>query len=158
MESPEYEALSYCWGDAKEVTSITIDESAINITKNLRSALRHLRNKTATRLLWIDALCIDQHNLDEQMQQVGIMRKIYQNAVRTVIWLGLASQNSGLAFSACSAIAEQTLLSNETITKEMQQLSQNKDSISSPTIKGEILTEIQISAIESLVARPWFKR
>lgn len=39
----EYQALSYTWGDAKDVRVITLCGSSCNITANLEMAPRHLR-------------------------------------------------------------------------------------------------------------------
>jgi Heterokaryon incompatibility protein (HET) len=38
--------------------------------------------------LWIDALCIDQTNVDERAAQVLLMGDIYSSATRVIIWLG----------------------------------------------------------------------
>jgi hypothetical protein len=38
--------------------------------------------------IWIDAVCIDQENIDERTKQVRRMRSIYRDAERVVIWLG----------------------------------------------------------------------
>ena len=38
--------------------------------------------------MWIDALCINQDDLDERADQVCFMADIYETAWRVVIWLG----------------------------------------------------------------------
>jgi hypothetical protein len=48
--------------------------------------------------LWIDAVCIDQGNLEERNQQVAQMRDIYTNAKSVIVWLGLAQSQEELAF------------------------------------------------------------
>jgi len=40
------------------------------------------------KLLWIDALCIDQNNDAEKSQQVSMMRRIYRSAIFTTVFLG----------------------------------------------------------------------
>jgi Heterokaryon incompatibility protein (HET) len=99
-----YEALSYCWGDPSVKTTIWCDGGSLHVTKNLKSALLHLRNRTKERLLWIDAVCINQDDLQERSQQVGIMRDIYKNASETLVWLGEESQNSGLGIELCERL------------------------------------------------------
>lgn len=99
-----YEALSYCWGDASVKTTIRCEGGALHVTKNLKAALLYLRNRTAERLLWIDAVCINQADLQERSQQVGIMRDIYRNASGTIVWLGEESQNSGLGIELCEKL------------------------------------------------------
>lgn len=94
-----YEALSYAWGNPALTVEISADESQFWITRNLEQALRHLRPKSggAERILWIDAICIDQSNLLECNNQVGAMQQIYANAERVVIWLGERSEDSRMA-------------------------------------------------------------
>ncbi|KAK3367713.1 heterokaryon incompatibility protein-domain-containing protein [Podospora didyma] len=48
---------------------------------NVQLTLRH-------RLLWVDAICIDQENIEERGQQVSMMDLIYQQASRVLIHLG----------------------------------------------------------------------
>jgi hypothetical protein len=38
--------------------------------------------------MWIDALCINQDDLDERARQVAFMGDIYETAERVVVWLG----------------------------------------------------------------------
>jgi hypothetical protein len=54
--------------------------------------------------MWIDAICIDQSNLKERSFQVKQMRKIYHQAIRTVIWLGDESLDSKIAFKSLHKI------------------------------------------------------
>ncbi|PTB65738.1 HET-domain-containing protein [Trichoderma citrinoviride] len=85
---PKYEALSYTWGDENDRREIAVNGYIVDVTVNLYSALRRLRLENETRVLWIDALCINQTDLDERSQQVQLMRSIYTMCDRTVIWVG----------------------------------------------------------------------
>lgn len=88
MEEPnEYEALSYVWGSAGNVLPIVLDGQRKDVTENLESALRHLRNAEKQRVLWVDALCINQDDLEERVSQVQLMRQIYSGASQVVVWL-----------------------------------------------------------------------
>jgi hypothetical protein len=84
----KFDALSYCWGQGAASNTIFIDGKAHQVTPNLEHALRALRRKDAQRLLWIDAICIDQRSLAERNAQVPRMGWIYTNAVEVVIWIG----------------------------------------------------------------------
>lgn len=92
--SPKYEALSYCWGDPTVKHSIQINGKPLPLTHNLYYALHHLRQPNESRYLWIDAICINQQDLDERSQQVGFMRQIYNQASHVVVWLGPEADNS----------------------------------------------------------------
>ncbi|CAM1507454.1 Fc.00g070950.m01.CDS01 [Cosmosporella sp. VM-42] len=84
----EYEALSYTWGDAQITKSIICSGQRTPVTINLHTALLHLRHEDKPRVLWIDALCINQQDNAEKSQQVPLMSEIYSEATRVVIWLG----------------------------------------------------------------------
>jgi hypothetical protein len=60
----------------------------IQIRKNLEAALRHLRLTQEARYLWVDAICINQDDMDERSRQVSIMSEIYSKASQVVVWLG----------------------------------------------------------------------
>jgi len=92
-----YEALSYVWGDPKDVEEITISGLEIKVTRNLHTALRRLRDHYFERFLWVDAVCIDQGNKDEVAQQILSMTKIYSQASRVLVWLGEAADDSDVA-------------------------------------------------------------
>ncbi|XDG07466.1 hypothetical protein ABKA04_007081 [Annulohypoxylon sp. FPYF3050] len=82
------EALSYVWGEPKFDQEIKIDGSPFKVTTNLRSILCSLRHEDAIREIWIDAICINQSDLQEKSHQVRLMRDIYLKASKTRIWLG----------------------------------------------------------------------
>ncbi|KAE8447150.1 hypothetical protein EG329_011134 [Mollisiaceae sp. DMI_Dod_QoI] len=67
-----------------------------DITENLSDALRRLRLPQARRLLWTDAICIDQDNAEEKGMQIPLMRLIYRRAKKTVIWLGNSDTETSL--------------------------------------------------------------
>jgi hypothetical protein len=87
VDPGEYTALSYCWGDSTITKDIVVNDCTVPVTTNLYSALKKLRSRGYTRL-WVDALCIDQENLEERSLQVRSMRQIYNIARRVVSWIG----------------------------------------------------------------------
>jgi hypothetical protein len=88
-DEPYYEALSYVWGTSGTTSSVLLHERSFPVTRNLESILRHLRG-VKERVLWIDALCIDQSNIDERSQQVSEMHNIFARASQVVAYLGEA--------------------------------------------------------------------
>jgi hypothetical protein len=92
-DEPDYEAVSYTWasddGDATLSRSIYCDvDKYISVTINCDKALRQLRRRDLKRRLWIDAVCIDQSNINERNHQVSLMRRVYSQArsVRICVW------------------------------------------------------------------------
>ncbi|RYC63551.1 hypothetical protein CHU98_g2668 [Xylaria longipes] len=84
---PVYEALSYCWGEAAEVDRIAIDFAYLPLAPSLRAALFQLRSPDVERDIWVDAICINQNDVDERSHEVGLMHLIYSNAFQVLIWL-----------------------------------------------------------------------
>jgi hypothetical protein len=87
-----YEALSYKWGPILPEHQILLSGCRFNIRKNLWQALRQLRRKREERILWIDALCINQANVLERNHQVAQMGRIYSGYLRCVAWEELGEQ------------------------------------------------------------------
>lgn len=93
----DYEALSYCWGDVqRHQRLIEIDWRAFPVGENLQGALQNLRRSDRPRLLWIDAICINQRDLEERNEQVRMMLEIYGAAKKVVAWLGPATQHTSM--------------------------------------------------------------
>ncbi len=87
-ESPDYEALSYTWGDASNWRLILLDEQYIKVTYSLHSALKYLRDREKPRVVWADAVCINQNDNTEKTAQVLQMARVYSQAQNVVVWLG----------------------------------------------------------------------
>jgi Heterokaryon incompatibility protein (HET) len=86
-ELPEYNALSYMWGDEDFKEPILVNGQAFEVGENLWQALRHLRNHKELLPLWADALCINQMDIPERNQQLRIMSHIYTRARTVLVWL-----------------------------------------------------------------------
>jgi hypothetical protein len=119
----KYEALSYVWDQLPERKHIICNDTPFSVTGNLHAALRRLRHPNESRVLWIDQICIDQENIPERNQQVQIMRDIYHQAEKVLIWLGEEEDDSDLAMNFIGTIVEviqalppETLLSIINIT------------------------------------------
>jgi hypothetical protein len=91
---PKYEAISYTWankqGDDTHSGAIHFNSSKsfISITKNCEAALRRLRLNDCERIIWIDAVCIDQSNISERNHQVRQMLLIFRSSMHITIFLG----------------------------------------------------------------------
>ncbi|KAK4205434.1 putative heterokaryon incompatibility protein [Triangularia verruculosa] len=87
-DDPAYDALSYVWGDPQDTGQITVNNSPFQATKNLIAALRRLRSSIYVKVLWVDAICINQQDNDEKARQVGMMARIYKSAADVQVFLG----------------------------------------------------------------------
>ncbi|KAF2790277.1 HET-domain-containing protein [Melanomma pulvis-pyrius CBS 109.77] len=95
---PVFEALSYCWGNEEATSRLYVmphdpasKPSSLHLRPNLDTALKSLRQTQSERILWVDALSINQEDMDERSHQVKKMANIYSLAYRVVVWLGPAA-------------------------------------------------------------------
>ncbi|KAE9364240.1 HET-domain-containing protein [Stipitochalara longipes BDJ] len=95
-----YQALSYTWatedGDCKRSRQIKCHDMRIWVTRNCELALRYLRKEDSDRVLWVDAICINQKDDKERGHQVRLMRNVYSKAVEVLVWLGESSKDVGI--------------------------------------------------------------
>ncbi|ESZ98830.1 ankyrin repeat and SAM domain containing protein 6 [Sclerotinia borealis F-4128] len=101
-----YAALSYTWGCTEKSVKITVDNTTIKITSNLYSALRHLRLEDKDRILWIDAICINQDNVQEKIHQIRQMDAIYKAAEEVIVWLGDGTENTDFTMNSMTRLQE----------------------------------------------------
>ena len=71
-----YRALSYTWSQDAPHSSIQIHDKIIKIRKNLRDALRAIRDENSDCWLWIDAVCINQDSPEERNSHVKLMTSV----------------------------------------------------------------------------------
>jgi hypothetical protein len=93
--NPVYEAVSYMWGTDSPSCPINISGYTEHVRENLNDALIQLRRPHDTRVLWIDALCINQDDKQERNQQVAQMGMIYSKAENVCISLGRKGSRAG---------------------------------------------------------------
>jgi hypothetical protein len=108
--SSSYEALSYVWGSRVGTEPFVCEGKLLLITPSCESALRHLRQKNNTRVLWVDSICIDQEDGDlsvkERNAQVSLMGEIYAKAARTLCWFGQGNEFTPELMSLLRRIGE----------------------------------------------------
>ncbi|KAG6363981.1 hypothetical protein INS49_009084 [Diaporthe citri] len=118
LDTAEFDALSYVWGDQATRMHINCNGKSATIGQSLHAALIEYRLRLRLgrgrdgdqiRGLWADAICINQNNEVEKTEQVRMMRDIYKAARFTIIWLGpledgdvQAIQLTQLAYRRCS--------------------------------------------------------
>ena len=87
-QCPKYEALSYTWGEPDRIEKVIVEPANhyIRATSNLYRALLDLRRKEPVTL-WIDAICINQDDIQERSSQVRLMSRVYHNARQVIVWL-----------------------------------------------------------------------
>lgn len=87
-----FRPLSYMWGCCHRNKSAIVNGQRVDVTLNLKDFLKRPISR-AGALLWIDAICINQNDIQERAQQVKLMSQIYSSAYPAIIWLGSGDRN-----------------------------------------------------------------
>ncbi|CAN9295349.1 unnamed protein product [Alternaria alternata] len=148
-----YEALSYTWGGTDKNFTVTVNGEYLDVTKNLYLALQHLRSDSIDRVLWIDAICIDQSNEIERGHQVQQMCKIYSQAEEVVVWLGQATRETDDLMGSLQRLEE--LSSPYAYGHSHWNLPQWTESWLSVPKNSDLKLR---KGLNQLLSRPWFKR
>ena len=157
---PSYEALSYVWGDKTDTRIITCDGLSLSVTINLFDALVRLRS-VAPRLIWADAICINQYDTKEKDQQVRMMKDVYSAARRVVVWLGKEEEGDNvedaiMLMNTIYKLSQNRVPDLETLLKT-KELWLELSSVTVDDIAIEF-TSIAWASMAQLYRRPWFKR
>ncbi|KAE9375259.1 HET-domain-containing protein [Stipitochalara longipes BDJ] len=159
-----YEALSYTWelNDDKNSNetsrpSIYCNGLEISSGKNLHDAIRKIRSPGNSKMIWADAICINQDDQKERSQQVAKMGSIYKNAFRVLIWLGKDKSAADIsqAFSGIHSIV-QSWRDRAEIGDQLR-ISNRCSDLHVPSSK-QLRRESPWLAIFRLYSRRWFHR
>lgn len=131
----KYEPVSYTWGDCSDIVDVYIggNRACLSVTRNCFNALKSLRLPDTPRLLWIDAICINQGDDGERSAQVQIMDQVYARGFMTLIYLGEATPGTELLFD------------------ELEKA--DSEGLKRPIPGPEIVEQLEI-----LLKRSWFRR
>ncbi len=155
-----YYTLSYVWGSTRATSKISLDSKEFFVTRNLESALRHLRTQYADSFIWVDALCINQDDIPERTRQVKMMGNIYKSSQSVLVFLGEGVGRDGrLSRSTLDQTAPPAFTFSETqvhfedIDIPAYSVLNNTDKISEQQHKGRTMQDtLQVfSFIQSLI-------
>lgn len=138
-EKPHYEALSYVWGYPLLDHVCFVNGKPSRITRNLCDALYALRLEDAPRYLWVDAVCINQDDVEEKGRQVGMMDDIYRSASEVLVWLGFADEESRYGIAVISYFT---------------------NPVAPPTDASwySVDSDLYASGLSTMLMSPWFSR
>jgi hypothetical protein len=156
---PVYEALSYAWGSQEDPVDIVIGprDKRLAVTRNLAEALPYLRYTDKPRVLWIDAICVNQQDSNERSRQVQRMPDVYSMAYRVIVWLGTASEDSDVALKVLKEMALHVEV--DWVSHEVK-----------PSLRGDVNRDFSergitlpykkpvLEALSSVLSRSWFER
>ena len=105
--------------------------------------------------MWIDAVCIDQGNVDEQAQQVSIMGEVYRCAIGNFIYLGEDDGKVGRALLDFQNVLEEIEKETEGFKPFLDTVF-DKDHDDWRYEDSGLSTKIDPDALISFYSRPWF--
>ncbi|KAI5917082.1 HET-domain-containing protein [Camillea tinctor] len=90
---PHFYSISYAWGNASKTMPILLEGRPFDITINLYAALHQMRAlenemEYLYTYIWVDAICINQQDIEERSRQVPRIADIYAQSIQVIIWLG----------------------------------------------------------------------
>jgi hypothetical protein len=104
--APPYAAISYAWGRKENHRVLYVNGTQREVWPNCHYAIWQVRLHHPGSYIWIDAICIDQENLDEKSHQVAMMGNIYKNAITTLACIGCAEWDNDLLANFISAMGD----------------------------------------------------
>lgn len=160
----DFITLSYVWGSEKKPAKVWVDTprprssrsawTYIRITANLDEALRYLRKKHKSILLWVDAICINQNDVIERGQQVQLMPLIYRNAVQTIIWLGTEVKGTEEAFALLKDWSRHVYIDRSTNDTRLKDPANTEYA----WVESNMKCLPASAPMQDLLSRPWFSR
>ncbi|KAI9147156.1 heterokaryon incompatibility protein-domain-containing protein [Paramyrothecium foliicola] len=149
---PDFEAISYVWGNSCKDHFITCGQQRIYITANLHNALSYVRLDSRPRKLWADSICIHQADRNEQSHQVALMSQIYSRTKATLVCLskddaGHAAHVEALVFRV-----------NKIIEGLPHKVRYNENNYPYITANDPLLSDPGWDSIQVLLQQPWFHR
>ncbi|KAK8085997.1 HET-domain-containing protein [Apiospora phragmitis] len=139
-ESPQFETISYCWGDPTPCRTVLIDGKELRLPRSSAAILEQISaSSDQARVIWIDAVCVNQTDITERAHQVPLMARIYAQASRNIIYLGQGD-----------AVCSKALEDIRALSREIDGLGADCD--------GELQTPIDKSALSAFFCLPWFRR
>lgn len=133
----------------------------MHVTKNLADALRAFRHKSLVKILWADALCINQEDTREREQQVKLMGLVYWKACCVRVWLGKDVDDD---------VDVEELYRARHAIRVIKELARAHSKASGSTAEGnqifrdkifdepDHITDSDWTSLDRLFDRPWFQR
>jgi len=132
---------------------IICDNQKVSVGQELYDALRRLRLTDRPRLIWIDALCINQHDINERNAQVTHMREIYSKADHVLIWVGERFQGGSAIQGFLDFITQITILIQPMMYEHGPY---NYKAINKDISNSWVTHFVSWSFLRELLGRAWF--
>ncbi|KAF5623055.1 heterokaryon incompatibility (het-6OR allele) [Fusarium sp. NRRL 52700] len=160
----KYEAVSYAWEDGHATMKLETERGTLIITPSLFYALHRFRLKQESRVLWADAVCINQSDSAEKASQVALMNEIYAFAGCTLVYLGREADGSEMVEKLLIRFARASSSLYRLYGRHAMEALRHVGMIEPPI--REVFERYQLPGLEhpawkalaKLWGRPWFRR
>lgn len=151
---PTYETVSYCWGDASDNREILLNGLLLAVPASAEHALRRLQHLDKPRKFWLDAVCIDQSNVEERGHQVSLMASIYRSSTGNLVYLG----EDDVSMQGALNSIEHLMIE---ITRETNDCRTLRDTVFTEWgqyrySESGLSTDVDIQPVLALLGRPYF--
>jgi Heterokaryon incompatibility protein (HET) len=161
-EAPSYQAVSYYWGTnvekgeriilgTKRFGAKATAYRQFSVTSTVFNVLLRRSSIFASRLIWIDSICINQVDNTEKGSQVRLMSTIYKTASRVFVCLGDAPD----ARFGISIVHELVFMSN-LVSKTA--LAKHVLAYSDRVERGDEVLKSRLTGLLDILHHPWFGR
>ena len=150
QNDPDTAAVYYQSGGSHHQQAILCDGIEVFIGGELHAALKRLRYEDQPRVLWVDALCINQNDFEERKEHVQLMGEIYARATQVVIWLGEGVAANVQAFRALEAGGIRLL--------ELQKHESRPEMVKAKFLSDPEMRRHHWDALGDLLRNTWFER
>jgi hypothetical protein len=142
-DGEKYDTISYPRDTENHDHSILVDGRVFFVSGTLEAALREFRARDY-RNVRVDAICINQNDVDERNSQVRLMAEICKQSSRLLLWLGVVEDESD---EAMDFLLEESLQ----IQTKMQKHKSNygTDTLYIPTVSEDMY--LASTALENLL-------
>lgn len=162
---PDYEAISYVWGDPTCPESISCNGRPLEITTSLHAVFKRVRYTDRSRVLWADAVCINQQNKAERSHHVSFMGETYRHAKRVLVcfgghdkhtstWTGSSDDGNDDADDVADLVEEYS----SKIPIEVSMATATPTDNPQLDSRDPILADTRWKAVATLSKDPWFTR
>ncbi|KAK0620818.1 heterokaryon incompatibility protein-domain-containing protein [Immersiella caudata] len=161
-----YHALSYAWGSALEPRTILLDGCPTEVSGNLEAFLRSRRREHECPVLWVDAVCINQADMDEKRAQIQLMKRVYEGSDLVLVWLGEAIDGTARTLDWMEDLFHDFWLPR--LTSLNRSVSASLGSITDRDARrilfevigdeGDPLGDRELQGMEHIFSNPWWSR
>jgi hypothetical protein len=146
-ESQRYEAISYISGEPIARKSIWLNGSRFDVPAKGQASLRAIRKSSLQgQLVWTDAICIDQRNVHEISDQLGLVPSIFASAVSVTITLEDASESEVWALEIIRLVGQVLERHSDNLSTDLSKLLRSRRSTD------------PFACMRSLFERRWWSR